>query len=89
VSNDVEELGLLPLPVEEARGATGVGPELLQAGWIVDHRADRSRDVGRIVRVHQEDFCQALSIHPTQKYQNDGGPGVEQMADLLAFIRQG
>lgn len=34
-------------------------------------------------RVHQEDFCQALRVYPTQKYQNDGGPGPKQIIDLL------
>lgn len=34
-------------------------------------------------RVHQEDFCQALRVYPTKKYQNDGGPGPKQIIDLL------
>jgi serine/threonine-protein kinase HipA len=34
-------------------------------------------------RVHQEDFCQALSVHPALKYQNDGGPGPREITDLL------
>jgi serine/threonine-protein kinase HipA len=34
-------------------------------------------------RVHQEDFCQALRVHPSLKYQNDGGPGPKQIIDLL------
>jgi serine/threonine-protein kinase HipA len=34
-------------------------------------------------RVHQEDFCQALQVHPSLKYQNDGGPGPKQIVDLL------
>lgn len=36
-----------------------------------------------IFRAHQEDFCQALKIHPSNKYQNDGGPGPKQIVDLL------
>jgi serine/threonine-protein kinase HipA len=35
-------------------------------------------------RVHQEDFCQALSIHPALKYQNQGGPGAK---DIIGVIR--
>ncbi|HEX9682947.1 MAG TPA: type II toxin-antitoxin system HipA family toxin [Acidimicrobiales bacterium] len=38
---------------------------------------------GSIIRVHQEDFCQALSVHPDLKYENDGGPTTEQMVALL------
>lgn len=34
-------------------------------------------------RVHQEDICQALSVHPSLKYQNDGGPGPKEITDLL------
>lgn len=36
-----------------------------------------------IYRVHQEDFCQALSFHPSKKYQNDGGPSPVQIVKLL------
>lgn len=36
-----------------------------------------------VYRVHQEDFCQALQIHPALKYQNEGGPGPKQTIDLL------
>jgi len=39
---------------------------------------------GRLLRLPQEDMCQALSIPPTAKYQADGGPGIEQIAHLLA-----
>ncbi len=34
-------------------------------------------------RVHQEDMCQALSVHPSLKYQNDGGPGPRAIINLL------
>ena len=37
-----------------------------------------------VYRVHQEDFCQALGLHPIRKYQSDGGPGV---ATITALIR--
>jgi serine/threonine-protein kinase HipA len=36
-----------------------------------------------VYRVHQEDFCQALRIHPSFKYQNEGGPSPKQIIDLL------
>lgn len=36
-----------------------------------------------ILRLHQEDLCQAMGIHPTQKYQNEGGPTPKSIADLL------
>jgi serine/threonine-protein kinase HipA len=37
----------------------------------------------QVYRVHQEDFCQSLNVHPSLKYQNDGGPGPKQIVDLL------
>lgn len=51
---------------------------------LVIERFDRrwSRD-GRLLRVPQEDCCQALSVPPTRKYQNEGGPGLVQVLDLL------
>jgi len=34
-------------------------------------------------REHQEDFCQALGISPDNKYQNEGGPSLQQSFALL------
>ncbi len=38
---------------------------------------------GRVYRIHQEDMCSALSIHPANKYQYLGGPGMKQIMRLL------
>ncbi|OED49597.1 toxin HipA [Rhodobacteraceae bacterium (ex Bugula neritina AB1)] len=48
-------------------------------------RFDRAwtRD-GRLIRLPQEDFCQALGVPPSQKYQMDGGPGIAEGIGLLA-----
>lgn len=47
-------------------------------------RFDRlwTRD-GRLLRVPQEDCCQALSVPPTRKYQFDGGPSIVDILQLL------
>lgn len=51
---------------------------------LVVERYDRRVDAkGRVVRIHQEDLCQALGVHPDRKYQSDGGPGIEDMIDLV------
>lgn len=50
---------------------------------IVVDRYDRLQIDDRIVRVHQEDLCQALGVPPDRKYQNEGGPGPIQIVDLL------
>jgi serine/threonine-protein kinase HipA len=52
---------------------------------IVVRRFDREDLDGRLVRIHQEDLCQALAVHPDQKYEKDGGPGV---AALIGLIRE-
>lgn len=53
---------------------------------VISHRYDRRLVGERWIRIHQEDMCQALSVHPSLKYQNDGGPGVGEIADLLARL---
>jgi serine/threonine-protein kinase HipA len=37
----------------------------------------------RLLRLPQEDCCQALSVPPSLKYESDGGPGVETISRLL------
>jgi serine/threonine-protein kinase HipA len=47
-------------------------------------RFDRIRDVtGKVVRLHQEDFCQALGILPEEKYESEGGPSLSRCFALL------
>jgi serine/threonine-protein kinase HipA len=50
---------------------------------VVVTRYDRDERAGEISRVHQEDLCQALGIHPSRKYQNEGGPTPTGIAALL------
>lgn len=50
---------------------------------IVIDRYDRREVGGRSVRVHQEDLCQALGIHPSRKYQSERGPGPKEIVKLL------
>ena len=51
---------------------------------IVIERYDRRSVGGAILRVHQEDLCQALGRAPARKYQNEGGPGPR---DVVALVR--
>jgi serine/threonine-protein kinase HipA len=37
----------------------------------------------RLLRLPQEDCCQALSTPPTLKYENEGGPGIPAILNLL------
>jgi serine/threonine-protein kinase HipA len=50
---------------------------------IVIERYDRQFSGNTIIRVHQEDICQALGILPTKKYQNEGGPAPTDVVGLL------
>jgi serine/threonine-protein kinase HipA len=51
---------------------------------IVVSRFDRRRiRGGAIARIHQEDLIQAFAMDPRRKYESDGGPGVQRIADLM------
>ncbi len=52
---------------------------------LVVERFDRqwTKD-NRLLRVPQEDCCQALTVPPTRKYENQGGPGI---LGLLEFLK--
>lgn len=50
---------------------------------LVVERYDRVGDGEHYARVHQEDMCQALGLHPTTKYESDGGPGASEMLGVL------
>lgn len=51
---------------------------------LVIERFDRRWTAeGRLLRLPQEDCCQALSVPPGRKYQSEGGPG---MVDILKLL---
>lgn len=53
---------------------------------IVVERYDRETDAsGKIARRHQEDFCQALGLLPSQKYMEGKNPTVEAGTMLLKY----
>lgn len=71
--------GKIGLPVAEAEFCTfGAEPAIVVA------RYDRKRDgAGRVVRIHQEDFCQALGVMPDVKYAEQGGPSTPRIVEML------
>jgi serine/threonine-protein kinase HipA len=72
-------LAALGIPVAKAQMATYGERRVL----IVE-RFDRLwTEDGRLLRLPQEDCCQALSIVPSRKYQSAGGPGIEAILELL------
>ncbi len=52
---------------------------------LVVERFDRapSSDGSWIIRLPQEDMCQATGTSPLLRYQSDGGPGIAQIMELL------
>ena len=46
-------------------------------------RYDRQRGDDGFIRLHQEDFCQALGVESAFKYEKEGGPGFTTCFDLL------
>ena len=85
----------MQLPAAEARRRTIGGTPVLLV-----RRYDRETKNGAVIRLHQEDFCQALGVPPEIKYEQEGGPGaaaslaliarvcLHPAADRLAFIRR-
>ncbi len=55
--------------------------------YLLAERYDRERTVeGELLRLHQEDFCQALGLPPHLKYQNEGGPSLGQCFNLIRNV---
>lgn len=83
---DLEALGLtlaraLGLPVAHADLRTVAGEKALLVA-----RYDRAvGPTGDPVRLHQEDFCQALGHPSEQKYEVQGGPSLAACANLIRF----
>jgi serine/threonine-protein kinase HipA len=52
---------------------------------LVVERFDRrlASDGSWIVRLPQEDMCQATGTPPARRYESDGGPGIKTIMDLL------
>lgn len=52
---------------------------------LVVERFDRtpSSDGSWIIRLPQEDMCQATGTSPLHKYQSDGGPGIARIMEVL------
>lgn len=66
------------LPAPKSQVVEGKHP------FYLVERYDRRRDeAGKLVRVHQEDFCQALGLSFERKYEADGGPGLASCFSLV------
>lgn len=89
LSNSVEN-EFFCLDVLRRYGLPTAGAEMARFGErpvLIIERFDRllTRD-GRLLRLPQEDMCQALTVPWTLKYERDGGPGV---VSILGLLRDG
>lgn len=71
----------LPIPNIELR-------RIKDITFLLIERYDRQIKDNHVLRIHQEDFCQALGMLSTKKYQNEGGPGFKDCFDLLKETAQ-
>jgi serine/threonine-protein kinase HipA len=61
--------------------------EIATRKLIVVERFDRAVSPdGGVTRIHQEDFCQATGVPPDTKYEEDGGPSLKRIADILQSV---
>lgn len=77
----------LCMKLTAALGLPTAGVDIAEFGGsrvLVVERFDRlwTRDK-RLLRLPQEDCCQALSVPPSLKYDADGGPGMVDILELL------
>jgi len=67
-------------------GLRAAGSQLLTFGAevaVVVERFDRLVKPGRILRLHQEDICQALGRDPRRRYAAEGAPTAGEIAAML------
>ncbi len=80
----------LCLKIAEAFGLPACQAEVALfdgAKALVVERFDRRPGDGWIMRLPQEDMCQALGVSPNIKYESDGGPGIESIMRFLLQSR--
>lgn len=51
--------------------------------YIIERFDRASNSAGELIRIHQEDFCQALGLLSSQKYESEGGPSLAQCFTLV------
>ena len=54
-----------------------------QPFYLIERYDRRRGEDGKLVRLHQEDFCQALGCSYGKKYEADGGPGLKACFGLV------
>lgn len=96
--NHIQAVEFVTMRAARAVGVRTAKVEIQNFGGIrtfVTTRFDRRvSPEGIVTRVHQEDFCQALGVYPSRKYEQDGGPSMVDMVKLVdrasspSYLRQ-
>ena len=75
------------LDLARSIGLNAASAEIREADgreFLLVERYDRRHAAdGRVERIHQEDFCQALAVPPQLKYESEGGPGLADCFGVL------
>lgn len=71
----------LPVPNVDLR-------HIKDSTFLLIERYDRHIQNKQVERIHQEDFCQALGVLSSRKYQNEGGPSFKDCFELLKKTTQ-
>jgi len=66
-------LGTINVELREAKGRK----------FLEIERYDRQSKDGKILRIHQEDFCQILGVPSRRKYQHDRGPKIRDCYNAI------
>lgn len=56
---------------------------------LVVRRYDRVGHGSEVLRVHQEDMCQAMALSPRKKYEEQGGPSAAAVSSLISRYSTG
>lgn len=54
-----------------------------QRTYLIERYDRRLASDGKLIRIHQEDFCQALGVDFSRKYESEGGPGLKDCFAVL------
>ncbi len=83
---DIPRNEALCMELAQRSGFTIPNSKIIKIGnhelFVVD-RYDRLEVNKEIIRIHQEDFCQAMGYPVERKYQETGGPGFLECRELI------
>lgn len=87
---DLEALGLALANAVGLNAAHAAPVEVANRPALLIQRYDRTTDAdGATLRLHQEDFCQALGYPGELKYESQGGPGLTTCSQLVRRLGLG